>query len=92
MTPNRKRNITIRNLIVIAFLLFGGAYFIYIAAHGFLTSQASTIGKDSPWLSRADDPAFFWVSIVFHASAGIFAILNGTKMLTRMLNPSRRKQ
>lgn len=85
---NQKQKIptVIRDVIVIVFLLLGGAYFIYIAAHGFLTNQAATIGKDSSWLSRDDYPQFFWISIVFHATAGLFALLNGARMLARILN------
>ncbi len=91
---NKKRTTTalIRDLIAILFLLLGGTYFIYIAAHGYLTNQASTIGKDSPWLSRADYPMFFWISIIFHAMAGIYALRNSAKMLTRVLPFLRKKQ
>lgn len=78
-------NALIRDLVIIAFLLAGGAYFIYIAIHGFITDQASTIGKDSSWMSRNDYPTFFWITIVFHASAGSFAILTGLKMLTKKI-------
>jgi hypothetical protein len=85
---NQKQNIVvvIRNAIVIVIFLFGGAYFMYIAAHGLLTNQAVTIGKDSPWLTRRDYPEFFWISIIFHAMAGLFSVLNGIRMLTRILD------
>lgn len=90
----QKRNITtrLRDIIVILFLFLGGAYFVYIAAHGYLTSQASTIGKDSPWLSRSEYPAFFWISILFHATAGLYALMNGAKMLARVFNLKSRKR
>ncbi|HEY8102746.1 MAG TPA: hypothetical protein VIF82_18555 [Burkholderiaceae bacterium] len=85
---NQKQKITAitSDIIVIAFLIFGGAYFIYIAVHGFITNQVATIGKDSSWLSRDDYPKFFWISIIFHAAAGSFAVLNGMKMLVRIFN------
>jgi hypothetical protein len=88
MMPEQKRNLTtlIRNMIVIAFMLIGGAYFVYIAAQSFFTDHAITIGDDSSWMSRSDYPAFFWFSIVFHASSGAFAILNGARMVMRLLN------
>jgi hypothetical protein len=90
----QKNNLTaaIREYTVITFLLIGGAYFLYIAAHGFLTNQASTIGKDSSWLTRTDYPTFFWISILFHAWAGVFAILIATKMFKRVLRLNRSKQ
>ncbi|MGZ3237573.1 MAG: hypothetical protein ACXU8A_09390 [Burkholderiaceae bacterium] len=84
--PSQRQKITAvtRDVIVIVLLLFGGAYFIYIAAHGFLTNQAATIGKDSSWLSRDDYPKFFWISIIFYSTAGLFSVLNGIKILTRI--------
>jgi hypothetical protein len=87
MMPDQKRNLTtlLRDMIVIAFMLFGGAYFVYIAAQSFFTDHAITIGDDSSWLSRSDYPGFFWFSMLFHISSGVFAIVNGTKMLARLL-------
>jgi hypothetical protein len=82
----------IREFAVILFLLLGGAYFIYIAAHGFVTNQVSTIGRDSSWMTRADYPAFFWISIIFHGSSGIFAMWIGAKMLRRVLKLQSSKQ
>jgi hypothetical protein len=82
----QKTDTVIRDITVIAFLLFGGGYFIYIAAHGFLTDQVSTMGRDSPWFSHKDYPNLFWVSIVFHTSAGLYAILTGVRMLKRVFN------
>lgn len=92
--PNRKHHLTalLRDIAIIALLLGGGAYFIYIAIHGFVTDQASTIGKDSSWMSRADYPKFFWISIIFHGSAGSFAIISGLKMLVQKLVSRNKKK
>ena len=49
----------------------------YLCVHGFLTSQAPTISRYSfRWLSHAEHPDMFWVSIIFHGSLGAVLLLS----------------
>jgi hypothetical protein len=59
-------------------LLFGlGALGIAWSVSGIVSGKAPLISRHTGTVSIADDPVYFWVSIVFHFLLGLFLIGGG---------------